>query len=221
MFEQVRDRGCPLPAGEIDALGGQYVDEGRAKARLRAWIVTRILTDSRDPGTRRQPVLDPQDATFFFAYGSELDSKLLWDLQVTVFERKSAVLADHRIEFQKRAAHDEKEGYATAISAPQDSLEGILYKIARVDLEKLDRFFGEPGHYERRVVRVTTPNSAVPGEEHAHVEHVDAHAYFAEPSRCSSGLLPRPGYIKQMLFGCDALSSQYVSKLEHWPVLST
>ena len=128
---------------------------------------------------------------------------------VNFLKREHAILKGWRLEFNKTASHNPKEGYANIVPDMEEVVEGVLYEIQDSDLKKLDRHEGYPEHYYKIKVKVELDN----GQE------VEAITYIAQADKVKSGLKPTKEYLKHLLKGCDILSEDYCRKLKEWETL--
>ncbi|WP_412710387.1 gamma-glutamylcyclotransferase family protein [Atrimonas thermophila] len=111
--------------------------------------------------------------------------------------------------FNKVASRNPNEGYANIEKDDESRVEGILYTIRELDIEKLDRYEGYPDHYTKLKVRIKLDN----GKEE------EAIVYVANPKRVREGLRPSRDYLHHLLKGCDLLSEEYRDKLREWETL--
>lgn len=65
----------------------------------------------------------------YFAYGSNMNSARMSERKIEVSERVRANLSGFRLEFNKLAKRNPKEGYANIIGDEKGLVEGILYDI--------------------------------------------------------------------------------------------
>jgi len=129
--------------------------------------------------------------------------------RINFSKREHAILEGWRLEFNKVASLNPKEGYATIVKDEEKVVEGILYIIQDVDIKKLDRYEGYPNHYDRIKVRVKTDG----GKE------IEAITYVAKPDKVREGLRPSKEYLNHLLKGCDLLSQEYCENLKKWETL--
>ena len=140
----------------------------------------------------------------YFAYGSNMNPKRLINRQISFAQRKRAVLKGYRLEFNKVASRNPKEGYANIIQDENGVVEGALYEILESDLSKLNRYEGFPAHYDRIKVKV-----------HNDFDQIDeAVVYIAQPDKTISGLKPSRDYLDHLLAAKDILSENYYNRLK-------
>ncbi|MGB9791799.1 MAG: gamma-glutamylcyclotransferase family protein [Thermacetogeniaceae bacterium] len=146
------------------------------------------------------------DQTFFwyFAYGSNMDSKRLKERIGRFPERVPGVLRDWKLAFNKAAKALPGVGFANIVLCPGERVEGILYAVTKEELLKLDTYEGFPTHYERREVSVERRDTG---------EVVSAVTYIANPAKVEDGLKPTREYLSHLLAGADYLSKEYVHRL--------
>jgi gamma-glutamylcyclotransferase len=145
----------------------------------------------------------------YFAYGSNMDPERLRTRGIRYLQRRHANLKGYRLEFNKVASRDPKEGYANIVAYENGFVEGVFYDIEDSDLEKLDRHEGYPDHYKRVEVKVGLDNR----------QEVKAVTYVAQPDKVRYGLMPSREYMNHLLAARDVLSESYRRRLEIWQTL--
>lgn len=140
---------------------------------------------------------------WYFAYGSNMSKNRMRSRNVRFSKRRHAVLKGWRLEFNKIASHNRREGYANIVRDENSTVEGVLYEIPDSDLQKLDQCEGYPSHYNRIEVEVQLDNGS----------KVRALTYVANPEKVKSGLKPSKEYLSYLLEGSDLLSEEYRRKL--------
>ena len=124
-------------------------------------------------------------------------------------KRVHVILRGFKLEFNKVASRNLKEGYANIVPKEGGVVEGILYEIPDEGIYKLDKYEGYPHHYYRTEVEVELENG----------EKVIATTYIARSDKVRSGLRPTRGYLKHLLAGKDLLSKSHYKMLKSWPTL--
>ena len=145
----------------------------------------------------------------YFAYGSNMDPEQMKERKVNFSKRERAILKGWRLEFNKVASRNPKEGYANIVPDVEGVVEGVLYEIQDSDLKKLDECEGYPNHYYKIKVKVELDNG----------QKVEAITYIAQADKVKSGLKPTKEYLNHLLKGCDVLSEDYCKKLKEWETL--
>jgi len=145
----------------------------------------------------------------YFAYGSNMNPERMKKRGIEFSQRRHATLKAYRLEFNKVASRDPKEGYANIVQFENGIVEGVLYDIEDSDLSKLDRYEGYPDHYKRVEVKVQLDDR----------QGVEAVSYIAQPDRARYGLMPSRDYLSHLLAARDVLSEAYRRKLEAWQTL--
>ena len=140
----------------------------------------------------------------YFAYGSNMNPERMKERGVNFLSRKRAILYGWRLEFNKEALRNPKEGYANIVKDENSFVEGCIYEIKEDDFKKLDKYEGYPEHYYRVEVKVRMDD----GDE------VDAITYVANPNKVKEGLKPSKEYLDHLLKGSDLLSDDYINKLK-------
>lgn len=141
---------------------------------------------------------------YYFAYGSNMNPDRMKERKVNYFQRKHAVLIGHRLEFNKVASRNPKEGYANIVPDKNGFVEGVLYDILDSDLLKLDEHEGYPNHYDRIILPVLTDNG----------QDIEAVTYIAQPDKIRKGLKPGKDYLGHLLAARDILSESYYKDME-------
>jgi len=141
---------------------------------------------------------------WYFAYGSNMDSKRLESrIGRKNLEWEVGCLQDYRLTFDKPAK--DGSGYANIQPCQGEIVYGVLYRLTREELKKLDKFEGVcKHHYYRRTVKVKTRDGSI----------VEAETYFA--SKPVQGLKPRLDYLQHLICGAEehGLPDEYVEKLK-------
>jgi len=171
-------------ASEPGATGANYVDIGALERR-------------------------DEDEINYFAYGSNMDVQRMKSREIVFSKRYHAILPGYRLEFNKITLFNQKEGYANIVVDKNEYVEGVLYNIDDVDLEKLDCFEGYPDHYNRITIKVRLDNQS----------EVEAITYIAQPDKTRRGLKPSKKYLNYLLAAKNILSREYYKKLETWETL--
>jgi len=145
----------------------------------------------------------------YFAYGSNMNPDRMKQRGIKFTQREWAILKNWRLEFNKIASRNPKEGYANIVRDSNEAVEGVLYEISEKDVKKLDKWEGYPTHYDRTIVKVNLKD----GRE------IDALVYIAQPDKVRNGLKPTREYLAHLLKGCDLLSKEYCEILRKIEVL--
>lgn len=141
----------------------------------------------------------------YFAYGSNMDLDRINERLKIVLKGEKAVLEGWRLEFNKIAKRNPKEGYANIIKDPDENIEGVLYDLSEDNIKVLDGWEGYPLHYNKIDIKVKVEKGIV----------VPAIAYVAQPEKTKQGLLPSKEYLNHLLKGKSILSLEYYNKLEN------
>ena len=141
---------------------------------------------------------------FYFAYGSNMDPARVAARGLCAIAMRGAVLAGHRLVFDKHASDHLGSAHANLVPDPSATVEGVLYELADArEIEKMDVFERAPVNYRRERVVVDAGGT-----------HVLAWTYFANPAVRREGLKPRRDYLAHLLAGRTFLSGDYVRRLE-------
>ncbi len=146
---------------------------------------------------------------YYFAYGSNMDSKRMVKRGVEFFERKRGILHGFKLAFNKISSNNPQEGFANIVECKNSAVEGIIYKINQQSLNKLDMYEGYPEHYIRNIVDIETDSDTV-----------EAIVYAANPKKIDENLLPKEEYLNYLLGGCDYLSDGYCKMLRNIKTLN-
>ncbi len=141
-------------------------------------------------------------ASWYFAYGSNMNRAQMRSRAGQVFEEQPARLENYELLFNKKA----RGGSATANihSAPGKTVHGVLYKIPEAAYRNLDRYEGVPEHYRRIEVSVTDAGG----------NRIAAQAYIA--AKVENGLRPAAHYLQTILDGAGehALPLEYIGEIK-------
>ncbi|MET1076443.1 MAG: gamma-glutamylcyclotransferase family protein [Pseudomonas sp.] len=140
---------------------------------------------------------------WYFAYGSNMNPArmasrgLLFDLMLP------GRLDGFALCFNKRAVDRPGHAYANIRQQPGAVVEGVLYRLHRLDeIEKMDPFEGTPIYYSRERLTVQTAQGPQP-----------AWVYIANPALWQEGLMPSREYLDHLLAGKAHLSAAYWAAL--------
>ena len=90
----------------------------------------------------------------YFAYGSNMNPERMKQRGIKFTQREWAILKNWRLEFNKKASRNLKEGYANIVRDNNEAVEGILYEISEENVKKLNKWERYPIHYDRTTVKV-------------------------------------------------------------------
>ncbi|MEM2180329.1 MAG: gamma-glutamylcyclotransferase family protein [Nitrososphaeria archaeon] len=139
----------------------------------------------------------------YFAYGSNMDPERMLERGISFSKRFHALLEGWKLEFNKISYRNPNEGFANIVPCKGNFVEGILYEIISSYLSKLDKYEGDPEHYNRIKVHVRLNNGI----------QLDAITYVANPKKIKDGLRPSREYLSHLLKGCDLLSKDIAKNL--------
>ena len=131
----------------------------------------------------------PPDATFYFAYGSNLHPRWLRRRVPSAVIIGPATLPGHALEFRKRGRDGSAKCAAIVSDSARAALPGALYSLREDELGLLG---AAEGGYRRQQVRVGT--TAGP---------VLAWTWYAETEQLADGLAPWDWYLGLVLAGAD------------------
>jgi cation transport regulator ChaC len=142
-----------------------------------------------------------QNTSWYFAYGSNLNSAQFRSRAGQVLEELTGELKNYELRFNKKV----RGGTASANiqQSPGKSVHGVLYRIPESSYRNLDRFEGVPEHYRRIEVRVT----AADGRE------IPAQVFIA--TKVEKGLRPAPHYLQTIVDGAveHGLPADYIASI--------
>jgi gamma-glutamylcyclotransferase (GGCT)/AIG2-like uncharacterized protein YtfP len=144
----------------------------------------------------RELLLNRQDRTWYFAYGSNMDVSRMLDRKAYFTQRKWGVVHGHRLVFNKIS--DDYPGYGFANIVPEHGFDsmGVLYEVNADGLAQMDRYEGvRGGHYFRTQMMVSRGDGT----------SVNAIVYLANPNKVKDGLLPTDSYMARLYKGLDIL----------------
>jgi len=75
---------------------------------------------------------------YYFAYGSNMNPERMMERNVGFSQRRRAILKGLRLKFNKVSEGNHKEGFANIVHDRNELIEGVLNKIMKSDLLKLD-----------------------------------------------------------------------------------
>jgi len=174
---------------------------------------SRLEQIGANPFTAATLKLLPQQKTYYFAYGSNMNEARMKERGVHYSERQLGSVDGYTLAFNKRAGNLAfKAGYANLMptSTAPGPQYGIVYTLhSRDEFLKLDKFEGTDSfNYFRKVIAVTTPGGQI----------LQAVTYFA--GRLEDELLPTAEYISHLWAGQDLLPPEYVKRLKAWKTLA-
>ena len=137
---------------------------------------------------------------FYYAYGSNISEKRMTEeRKITFFSRKSAILKDYKLIFNKMSKNDNEIAFANIIKSEGDFVEGALYEINDTDIKRLDKFEGFPTHYTKDIIKIN---------------NIYAIVYIANPFWVKENIKPTQFYLNYLLEGKDIMSEEYYNKLK-------
>jgi len=141
----------------------------------------------------------------YFAYGSNMDVARMKKRGIAFSKRCAAHLYSYRLDFNKVAQRNPREGKANIVVDDSGLVEGALYDIEATSLPELDKFEGYHEHYLKIPVKLLIP---------ADSQQVCAITYIANPDKIKDGLKPCKEYLNHLLAGKDILSKGYFEWLQ-------
>lgn len=121
----------------------------RRRVLVKSWLLSKV--HYRAHGLR----LDgrPSDHVWYFAYGSNMhDSAFQERRRIRPFEWRAGRIAGYRLRFNLEGRPKGKAAPANICPDPSAEVWGVLYRITRRDLLRLDSIEGVPGGHYRPTV---------------------------------------------------------------------
>ncbi len=147
----------------------------------------------------------PESRVWYFAYGSNMQRATFIGRRGMRPDKSTwGRLEGYRLTFDLAIGKGER-GVANIVVDPLASVCGVLHRITRAELEKLDRTEGvQHGVYEHAVVEVCCDAATI----------VDAHAYVSTLGK--DGRKPSPRYLGLLLDGAReyGLPATYIAYLQ-------
>ncbi len=149
----------------------------------------------------------PMPVDHYFAYGSNMNPDRARTRGLGFTAISPARLRGMRLVFDKVSRAHPGVAHANIVYAPEDTVEGVLYRLRSPDeILGMDPFERVPVHYGRDVVYVASGGG-----------HTPAWTYFANPAVRKDGLRPPCSYLGHLLAGRDYLTPRYFRWLERTP----
>jgi len=140
---------------------------------------------------------------YYFAYGSNMNPNRMAARGVSYYSLAPGLLKEYSINFNKKSSGLTGEGYANISKTKYGLVEGILYKIRKGDIYKLDYFERYPAEYSRITLEI----------ELSKIQKVKAFVYIAQPGKIYEGLRPSRIYLNHLLAAKRFLTLQYYEYL--------
>ena len=140
--------------------------------------------------TRRR-TLPAASADWYFAYGSNMNPERMTGRGVYFNARLAGVLPNHRLAYNKQG--NSGQLFANADRAEGQQCRGLLYRLDRAGLRRLDGCEGAPVHYVRERRSIEVPGGSA----------VEAWVYFATPAKITCEGTPSAAYRSHLLRGRD------------------
>ena len=155
---------------------------------------------------------DPR-TVWYFAYGSNMQRDTFERRRgLAPVERAVGVLPSYRLTFDLPVGPGQR-GVANLLAAPAARTYGVLYRIAREQVDRLDRSEGVPLAYRKLWTEVTA-TTAAGGNGHGACASVCAFTYISphrDPAR-----KPSARYLRLLVEGANehGLPSDYIAELQ-------
>ena len=149
---------------------------------------------------------DRKDSTRFFVYGSLLSAKYLRQYTPSAVFVMKADLPNYEVQFRQYSER-RQGGTSCIIETPGQLVHGVLYRIAREEIQRLDELEGVPeGRYKRETFLVL-------GEDGAW-HSADLYRLI----KPTGPYTPSKSYLDDMIKGAreHKLDPSYVNKLVSW-----
>ena len=121
---------------------------------------------------------------------------------VTPLSRSQGILNNYILKFNKKSSKGDWS-FANIEESEGDAVEGIIFGLSELHLEKLDKFEGAPVHYRREKINVISGGNKI-----------ECITYVAQNDYIVEGLKPTDDYMKFLIEGSALLSPDYQKMLE-------
>jgi len=104
--------------------------------------------------------MNENNVLWFFAYDSAMNNTRLEGRGLKIISYEPAYLNDYELKFNKRSVDGTTK--ANIVRVPEQKVYGIIYKLPKSELTKLDNIVGKTsGHYDRQELQVITMNEEI------------------------------------------------------------
>ncbi len=143
-----------------------------------------------------------EDFLLYFAYGSNMDKKRLYDRIGSAFKWDVGMVSGRRLSFNKLGL--DGTGKANLVDHEGETAYGVIYQVSESDLIKLDRF--EVG-YVRKTLEIQSYNNG----------YVQAISYLA--NILPDFISPNKDYMNHIIQGAEehGLKQNYIDSLRTIP----
>ncbi len=144
---------------------------------------------------------------YYFAYGSNMNQARMKARKMAVCEVLGGTLKGCQLAFNKLAADAPHRSYANIIYAPNEVVQGVLYRLEGAsEIERMDPFEGAPRLYSREIYLIDT-----------HQGPIAAWVYVANRAMINDNLQPDRWYLEHLLAGKAFLTEEYHRALTEVP----
>ena len=133
----------------------------------------------------------------YFAYGSNMSVSRMIKRGVTPLSRSQGILNNYILKFNKKSSKGDWS-FANIEESEGDAVEGIIFGLSELHLEKLDKFEGAPVHYRREKINVISGGNKI-----------ECITYVAQNDYIVEDLKPTDDYMKFLIEGSSLLSQDY------------
>ena len=142
---------------------------------------------------------------YYFAYGSNMNVERMASRNLKVVSASSAHLQGFGLRFNKRSRRDATLACANITYAPNERVEGVLYKLENdSEIIKLDSHEGSPFFYSREQFWVQSGNG-----------QIATWIYVANPSVIDNSIKPARWYVEHLLAGKPFLTLEYWQMIDN------
>lgn len=142
----------------------------------------------------------------YFAYGSNMSSKRMYERKIDFSYRESGILKNYKLVINKISYKNPEIGFANIIKDNESEVEGIIYDVNEKDIKKLDKYEGYPKHYSKYFIEIKSEDD----------KYKNCLIYIANPEWVVTGeIKTMKGYKDYILEGKDFLSEKYYEKLKN------
>lgn len=136
---------------------------------------------------------------YYFAYGSNMNQARMKARKMAVCEVLGGTLQGCQLAFNKLAADAPHRSYANIRYAPNEHVQGVLYRLdSLTEIERMDPFEGAPRFYSREIYLIDTVQGPIA-----------AWVYIANRAMINEHLKPDCWYLEHLLAGREFLTEDY------------
>lgn len=144
--------------------------------------------------------------SFYFAYGSNMNSQRVEKRKLPVVQAFSGTLRGYGLRFNKRSTIYPGAASANVVANESEVVQGVVYELVdKAAIQFMDPFEGYPIRYDRLLLPIAETNIGAA---------VNAWVYIANDDYIQEGLSPARWYLNHLLAGQSFLTPDYFQKLK-------